>query len=134
MALNRYLLDTNIWIALAKGERGPIVRLQSLSPEQVYSCSVVRAELMFGAQKSQFVERTVRGFERLLAPFVSLPFDDDAATVYGVIRADLERVGTPIGANDLLIAGIARAVDCILVTRNLREFDRVAGLRVELWE
>jgi len=70
---------------------------------------------------------------RLLEPFVSLPFDDRAADHYGVARATLEQAGTPIGANDLLIASIALAHDCLLVTRHSREFERVVGLRVAVW-
>jgi tRNA(fMet)-specific endonuclease VapC len=127
------LLDTDIWIALARGEPGATARLRSLEPAQVASCSVVRAELMFGARKSQRVADNVDGFVRLLAPFISLPFDDLAAGHYGLMRATLERAGTPIAANDLLIASIALAHDCLLVTRNSREFERIVGLRVEGW-
>ena len=128
------LLDTNIWIALARGEPGLVARLQSLDPGQVASCSVVRAELMFGARKSQRVAENILGFQKMLSPFVSLPFDDLAAGHYGLVRATLERAGTPVGANDLMIASIALARDCLLVTRNSREFARIAGLQVETWQ
>jgi tRNA(fMet)-specific endonuclease VapC len=128
-----HLLDTNIWIAVANGEPGAVARLKQLSPEQVATCSIVNAELMFGVRKSRRVEENLQGFRRLLEPFVSFPFDDRAAEHYGMARAALERAGTPIGANDLLIASIALANDCLLVTRNNGEFQRVAGLRVESW-
>jgi tRNA(fMet)-specific endonuclease VapC len=131
--VNRRLLDTNIWIALAREEHGVVARLRKLIPAQVVSCAIVRAELIFGARNSQRVAENLAGFHRLLQPFVSLPFDDRAADHYGIIRATLEHAGTPIGANDLLIASIAIAHDCILVTRNSREFERVVGLRVEVW-
>ncbi|MGO9257617.1 MAG: type II toxin-antitoxin system VapC family toxin [Bryobacteraceae bacterium] len=127
------LLDTNIWIAIAKGDTGPVARLRKLDPGQVVTCSVVKAELMFGARKSRRVAGNLEDFRRLLEPFESLPFDDHAAGHYGMLRATLEQAGTPIGANDLLIASIALAYDCCLVTRNSREFERVAGLRVESW-
>jgi tRNA(fMet)-specific endonuclease VapC len=127
------LLDTNIWIALTRSEPGPLARLRSLDPAQVATCSIVRAELMFGVRKSRRVAENIEGFRRLLEPFISLPFDDLAAGHYGLIRATLERAGTPVGANDLLIASIALAHDCLLVTRNSREFERVVGLRVETW-
>jgi tRNA(fMet)-specific endonuclease VapC len=71
---------------------------------------------------------------RFLAPYVCLPFDDLCAEHYGLIRADLERAGAPIGASDLLIAATARAHDLVLVTHNVREFSRVVGLRLEDWE
>lgn len=127
------LLDTNIWIAIAKGDPGSIVRLQELVPANIATCSVVRAELMFGARKSRRVAENLENFRRLLEPFVSLPFDDHAADHYGMLRATLEQAGTPIGANDLIIASIALAHDCCLVTRNNREFERIAGLQVESW-
>jgi len=73
------------------------------------------------------------GFRHLLEPFVLLPFDDLAADHHGILRATLEQSGTPIGANDLLIASMALAHDCVLVTRNSPKFERVAGLRVEAW-
>ena len=129
----RFLLDTNIWIGLARGERKLLDRLERLSPAQIFSCSVVRAELLFGARKSHRVDQNLEGFEHLLEPFESAPFDDRAAGHYGLIRASLERAGTPVGANDLMIASVALARDFVLVTRNSREFARVPGLRVEEW-
>ena len=127
------LLDTNIWISLARGEHALTEQLRSMNAGQIASCSIVRAELMFGARKSRRVAENLEGFRRLLEPFQSLPFDDLAAAHYGLIRASLERAGTLVGANDLLIASIALANDCILVTRNHREFERIVGLRVEIW-
>ena len=131
--MKRLLLDTNIWIGLAKGEQTLKDRLAALSPPQIFSCSIVRAELMFGARKSQRVDSNLDGFVRLLQPFESVPFDDVAAGHYGPIRAVLEKAGTPIGANDLLIAAIALRWDFVLVTRNQHEFARVPALRTELW-
>ena len=131
--MSLYLLDTNIWIALARDEASVRGRLRKIDPIEVACCSVVRAELLFGARKSRRVAENLTGFEKLLDPFVSLPFDDRAASHYGIVRATLEQAGTPIGANDLLIAAIALAQDCVLVTRNTSEFARIAGLRVERW-
>ncbi len=108
-------------------------RLAALKPAQVFCCGVVRAELMFGARKSQQVDKNLDGFERLLQPFESVPFDDETASHYGLIRAALEKAGTPIGANDLLIGAIALRRDFVLVTRNRGEFARVPGLRTEVW-
>ena len=68
-----------------------------------------------------------------LAGIKIFPFDETAAKEYGDIRATLERRGTPIGANDLLIAAHARALQLTLVTNNVREFERVNGLQIENW-
>jgi tRNA(fMet)-specific endonuclease VapC len=126
-------LDTNIWVAVANDEPGLIKKLRQLDPAEIVSCSIVRAELLFGARKSQRVHQNVAAVDLLLGPFLSLPFDDRAAEQYGLLRATLERAGTPIGNNDLLIASIALANDCCLVTRNTREFARVPGLRLQSW-
>jgi tRNA(fMet)-specific endonuclease VapC len=109
-----------------------VARLRSLDPANVASCSIVLAELKFAARKSQRVSENLEGFRRLLEPFASLPFDDFAAGHYGIIRATQERAGA-LGSSDLLIAAIALAHDCLLVTRNSREFERIVGLRLETW-
>src|SRR5690349_21417366 len=102
-----YLLDTNTCIRYLNG-RAPSIRahLQTLRPSQVAVCSVVKAELFAGAGKSTDPERSRARQERFLARFVSLPFDDHAAEIYGRIRAVLERAGIPIGPYDLQIAAI----------------------------
>lgn len=131
----RYLLDTNTCIAYLNG-RSPAVRgrLEGLSPQDVALCSIVKAELFFGAQKSKVSQRTLAKLRAFFLPLVSLPFDDECAEAYGTIRAEIERAGTPIGPNDLLIASIARAHDVTLVTSNVAEFQRVGGLKIENWE
>jgi tRNA(fMet)-specific endonuclease VapC len=88
--------------------------------------------LFYGARKSQRPQRSLEKQHQFVNHFVSLPFDDEAAEVYGQIRAELERAGTPIGPNDLMIAAIAIANDVMLVTHNAREFRRVKGLRLEI--
>jgi len=126
-------LDTNICIALLKGDQRAAERLRLCSPAELGVCSVVRAELYFGARKSDRVDRNLVVLARFLEPFRSLPFDDAGSQEYGLLRATLERAGQPIGGNDLLIASIAIAHGCTLVTRNYLEFARVPGLRVEVW-
>jgi tRNA(fMet)-specific endonuclease VapC len=128
------LLDTNICIAYLNGtDPGVRDKLLALAPSEVCLCSVVKAELLFGARKSAKVKDNLEKLTAFFLPFDSLLFDDRAAEQYGVIRAQLERDGTPIGANDMLIASIAMAQDVELVTRNQEEFTRIAGLRVDTW-
>jgi tRNA(fMet)-specific endonuclease VapC len=130
----RWLLDTNTCIAvLNRSSEAVVARFSAAAPSRLVVCSVVRAELVFGARKSVRTAEVLDRVESFLSPLVSLPFDDLAADHYGLIRADLERAGTPIGSNDLMIAAIGRAHDLVVVTRNRREFIRVVGLRVEDW-
>jgi len=129
-----HLLDTNVCIALLNGTSAAVAeRFAQQSPATVRVCSVVVAELYFGAQKSTRSLQVLAALERFLRPLASAPFDDRCAWEYGILRASLEQAGTPIGANDLMIGAIARAYDLTLVTRNLREFSRVVGLRIEDW-
>ena len=130
----KYLLDTNICIAILRGkDRELVSRLRAGTPEDFGLCSLVKAELLYGARKSQQVEANLLLLARFIAQFRSLAFDDRCAEVYGVLRVLLEKAGTPIGANDLCIASIALAHDLTLLTRNRDEFRRVAGLRWENW-
>ena len=130
-----YLLDTNACIIyLNRPISGVRLRLELLSPQDIAVCSVVKAELFYGAMRSNNPERTLASQEVFLNNFVSLPFDDAAARVYGRIRAELAVLGTPIGPNDLQIAAIALVNNLILVTHNTGEFSRVNGLQFEDWE
>ena len=130
-----YLLDTNACIALLNGTSAPLVeRLRQRAPSEIRLCSVVKAELLFGARHSARVNDNLRLLDRFFGTFRSLPFDDVAAEHYGAIRHDLEQRGEPIGANDLLIASIALAAQATLITANVDEFARVIGLQVENWQ
>jgi tRNA(fMet)-specific endonuclease VapC len=130
-----YLLDTNTCIRVLRNSAPAVVaRLRSRAPDEVALCSVVKAELYFGARRSARVQENLAAVAAFCVPFQSLPFGDVAAEHYGTIRADLSRSGCTIGPNDLLIAAIARAHDATLVTHNTSEFRRVVGLRLEDWE
>lgn len=130
-----FLLDTNVCIRVLNGSSAFVAaRLQATSPADVRLCAVVKAELLYGARRSGRVERNLRLLQQFFRPIASLPFDDRCAEEAALIRLDLERSGRPIGPNDLLIAATARAHDLVLVSHNGREFQRVAGLRIEDWE
>jgi len=131
----KYLLDTNTCVRYLNGRSQALFdRLDKMSDDEIAVCSVVKAELFFGAMQSHNPAKTLAGQQTFLSRFVSLPFDDMAAEHYGRIRAYLAKQGTPIGPNDLLIAAIALANGLILVTHNTREFGRVTGLQIEDWE
>jgi tRNA(fMet)-specific endonuclease VapC len=130
-----FLLDTNACIRILNGSSPALVRrFRGHEPSEISLCSVVKAELLFGARKSARIAENLETLRLFFQPLPSLPFDDRAADHYGMIRTELEKLGTPIGANDLMIAAIARAHDAILVTHNVREFSRVANLQLEDWE
>jgi len=129
------LLDTNACIGVLTNRVPALVeRWKRTLPSQVRLCSVVKAELLFGAEKSSRRELVQRELQRFFSRFKSMPFDDAAAHTYGVIRAALENEGQPIGPNDMLIAAIALAGGLTLVTHNTTEFGRVPSLLLEDWE
>ncbi len=130
-----YLLDTNACIRILNGSSPSLAeRLRFIPRSQLRLSSVVKAELLYGARKSSRVAENLRLLERFFDTIASLPFDDGCAEEYGLLREELDRAGTPIGANDVLIAATARAHHAVLVTHNVREFSRVADLRLEDWE
>ncbi|MCY7391407.1 MAG: type II toxin-antitoxin system VapC family toxin [Leptolyngbyaceae cyanobacterium CAN_BIN12] len=131
----RYLLDTNVCVRYLNGRSISVRdRLHSTSTEDMTVCSIVKAELFYGAMRSNNPPRTLERQREFLASFASLPFDDEAAIICGQIRARLASGGTPIGTCDLLIAAIGLANNLTLVTHNTREFERVNGLQIEDWE
>ena len=109
-------------------------RLELCQPEQIVLCSVVKAELLYGAMKSQNPVTNIAKVDTFCSQFESLPFDDNTAMFYGKIRSELSAIGQPIGANDFMIAAIALANNMTLVTHNTREFNRVNDLLIEDWE
>lgn len=130
-----WILDTNACVALLNGSSASLAgRLAHHRPSEIRLCAVVKAELLFGARKSARAADNLRLLEAFFSRFRSLPFDDACAEQYAVIRHDLQRAGTPIGPNDLMIAAIAMANDGVLVTHNVRDLSRVLGLKTEDWQ
>ena len=130
----RYMLDTNICISAIRQKPECVKRkLQTLDPEDVCISSVTFAELVHGVEKSKSVDRNRLALSMMLSKIEILDFDAHAAEEYGKIRADLEKKGTVIGPLDIMIAGHAKSRNCIVVTNNTREFNRVVGLKVENW-
>lgn len=129
------LLDTNACIQLWQRKNLTVRRhFTQHSPADIALCSVVKAELLFGALRSEQKESNLQLLQKLFAPLHSFEFDDNAAEHYAQIRADLTAQGNLIGANDLMIAAIARANKVTLITNNTGEFSRVQGLQIEDWE
>ncbi len=130
----RYLLDTNFCIRVLR-ERPPELRDRfNAEADSLGISTIVLTELLHGAAKSARPDDNRRAVEQLRSRLEVLPFDEDAAGHAADIRATLEREGRIIGSYDLLIAGHARSRGLVVVTNNMREFARVAGLRCEDWQ
>lgn len=133
VAANRYFLDTNILTDLIKNPAGRVKEhIAKVGEANICTSMIVACELRFGARKKNAPLLTAR-IERLLQAIEVLPFDGDVDRAYAEVRAMLEALGRPSGANDMLIAAHAVNEDCILVTSNESEFVHVAGLVVENW-
>ena len=129
-----YMLDTNICIyAIRNRPEHVLARLKDNLHNELCISAITLAELEHGVEKSAFPERNAAALIRFLSILSVLPFDDLAAVEYGKICASLQRQGTPIGTMDMLIAAHAKAEGLVLVTNNVREFERVPDLAVENW-
>lgn len=130
----KYMLDTNICIYIIKKKPIEVFKkFNSLQVGDLYISSITFAELQYGVFKSRYPERNKIALASFLAPIDILPFSDNAAVLYGGIRADLERKGQIIGAYDLLIAAHALSEEVTLVTNNIKEFSRIPELSLINW-
>jgi tRNA(fMet)-specific endonuclease VapC len=129
-----FMLDTNICIYTIKNRPAEVIqKVKEFSPSDLVISAITVCELEYGASKSTNPEKNRQTLVKFLAPFEICPFNEQAASHYGDIRAHLERNGNLIGAMDLLIAAHARSLSLTLVTNNLNEFQRVPGLSTVNW-
>jgi len=129
----KYLLDTNIVSALVREPQGQVTRqIARVGESKVCTSIIVACELRFGAAK-RGSPRLTEQLEQVLSALPVLALESGADHRYGELRAELERDGAPIGANDMLIAAHALALGLTLVTDNVSEFQRVKGLAVRNW-
>ncbi len=129
-----YMLDTNICVSLIRKKPHELIaRLTSHAPGEVGVSIVTVAELSYGAQKSALPIQNLRALEQFLLPLEVADFDQSAADAYGLVRAHLERQGTPIGSMDMMIGSHALSLGVVLVTNNVREFQRIPNLPIEDW-
>lgn len=132
--MTRYMLDTNICVELLRGRAAhAFEQLKRCRVDEAAISSITLAELQYGVAKTARPARHTALLAEFCAPLAILPFDSQAAEVYGAVRAALERAGTAIGPLDTLIASHALSLGITVVTNNEREFRRVAGLKVENW-
>ncbi len=130
----KYYLDTNICIYFLKAEHLELKqKILSEKPENIKIPSIVKAELLYGAEKSQKRDINIEKISQFLFPLEVVGFNDAESIEYSKIRADLEKKGEIIGPNDLIIAAIVSSNDGIIVTNNKKEFEKVKGLKVDNW-
>jgi len=129
----KYMLDTNIVIYTIKNRPRQVREAFKQHENQMCISAVTLGELIYGAERSSQAERNLADIEGLIARLEVVPFEKHASEHFGQLRAELYRIGQPIGPYDMMIAGHARAMGLILVTNNIKEFERVAGLRFENW-
>jgi tRNA(fMet)-specific endonuclease VapC len=129
----RYLLDTNIVIYVLKRRPVEVLSTFNANASRMAISSVTLAELMHGAEKSSRVSENLAAIEDFCSRLDVLPYGPKAAQHYGAIRAALEKLGQPIGVNDMHIAAHARSEGLVLVTNNMGEFARVPALEAENW-
>ena len=129
----RYLLDTSIVIYVLKRRPIEVLSVFNANASRMAISSITLAEIMHGAEKSSRVTENLAVIEDMCSRLEVLPYGQKAALHYGAIRASLEKLGRPIGVNDLHIAAHARSEGLVLVTNNTSEFERVPALEVENW-
>ena len=130
----KYMLDTNTCIFAINGSGQVRLRFTEEHKSGIAISAITEAELWFGIENSKYIEKNTGILCTFLATVVTLPFDTHAAAVYGRVRAELKRAGTPIGERDTLIAAHAKAAQLTLVTNNTGEFGRVKDLVLEDWK
>jgi len=129
----RYLLDTNIVIYVLKRRPVEVLSTFNANASRMAISSITLAELLHGAEKSSRVSENLAAVEDFCSRLQVLPYGPKAAQHYGAIRAALEKLGQPIGVNDMHIAAHARSEGLVLVTNNMGEFVRVPALEIENW-
>ena len=130
----KYLLDTNMCIYLIKKQPPKVLsHFQLIQIKQLYIPSITIFELYYGIEKNDSHERNLNALEHFIAPLTIVDFNFNAAITAAKIRSDLEKKGTPIGSYDIQIAAIALSLDMVLLTNNIREFERINGLKLENW-
>lgn len=129
----KYMLDTNILIYTIKNRPKKVREIFKRCDGQMCISTVVLGELIYGAERSAHPEKNMEVVEGMATRLDVLPFESQDAAHFAQIRAELANAGTPIGPYDMMIAGHSRSRGLILVTNNIREFDRVPGLRLDNW-
>lgn len=130
----RYMLDTNICIYIIKNRPSHVrEKFHEFSVGDLVLSTITISELMHGVYKSQLIEKNLKALEKFLLPFDIVDYDYNASIEYGKIRSKLEKEGRVIGGLDMQIGAHARSLGMTLVSNNIKEFERIDGLKLENW-
>jgi len=130
----KFMLDTNTCIYIIKRKPPDVLeRFKRTEISHIGISSITLSELLYGVSKSSRPEQNLMALTQFIAPLEILPYGDEAARYYGYLRTHLEKVGTPIGSLDMLIAAHALSIACTLVTNNEKEFTRIPNLKIDNW-
>jgi len=128
-----YMLDTNIVIYVINRRPPGVLHTFNEHADRMAISAVTYAELLYGAEKSAMPARNIRIVDDFVSHLKILDYDKKAAAHFGHIQAGLQRTGQPIGVNDMHIAAHARSQGMVMVTNNMKEFERIEGLLLENW-
>ena len=129
-----YMLDTDTCIYIIKRKPKKVIeKLKKINNANLCISSITYSELLYGAEKSANIAKNLLALTIFLSNVEILPYDENASVDYGLIRAELEKKGKPIGPLDMLIAAHAKSLKTTIVTNNVKEFERVSGLKIENW-
>lgn len=130
----KYMLDTNTCVYIIKRKPLNVIeRFKEIEISQIGISAITLSELLYGVSKSSKPKQNQLALAQFVAPLEILPYGDEAAQYYGSLRVRLERQGSPIGSLDMLIAAHALWLDCILITNNEKEFNRIPNLKTDNW-
>ena len=129
-----YMLDTNICIYIIKQKPKSVIdKFKKMKNANICISSITYSELLYGAEKSSNIAKNLLALTMFLSNIEILSYDESASIDYGIIRSKLEKQGKIIGPLDMLIAAHAKSLNITLVSNNLKEFERVDGLKLENW-
>lgn len=130
----KYMLDTNICIFIMKEDTIVLDKLKTVNFSDICISAISLSELEYGVSKSQQYERNRKILNNFIKYFSIIPYSKEVAVEYGKIRAELEKIGKPIGSMDMLIAAHALTENLTLITNNKKEFVRINHLKIEDWK
>jgi len=130
--LSKFLLDTNICIYFLKGQYNLIQKLEKIGLENCFISEITIAELKFGAENSESKEKNRNTVDDFISRFTIIPIFN-SLDIYAKEKARLRKAGNPLDDFDLLIGATAISNELVLVTRNVTDFERLEGIKIENW-